>query len=160
MHGSDQTRFPVNGPEFDTNLGSVRTSSGWIRARVAGATDELPRRACTGCSNLPPHLALGGCGSRSNLLSPEGDAGPGSGAPEGFVQCGDQVCDIASGNMCYRCDKLSAPICHTMDLPTSCANPAFVLCDGDNDCEAGESCIEDCEISGPCAVPSHVCRAD
>lgn len=101
-----------------------------------------------------------GCGSRSSLLElgADPDAGPSSGLTDGFVQCGTKLCDIASGNMCYVCDKTSPPICHTMDLPTSCPAPVFLLCDGHDDCQSGESCVEDCEVSGPCAVPSHFCR--
>lgn len=113
-----------------------------------------------GCAVFVLSLFLAACGSRSNLLEPgtDSDAGASTGVTDGFVKCGNQLCDVASGNMCYVCEKSSPPICHTMDLPTSCANPVFLLCDGHDDCPAGESCIAACETSGPCSVPSHVCR--
>jgi hypothetical protein len=105
-------------------------------------------------------LASTGCGSRSSLLErgTDPDAGPSVGLTDGFVKCGETPCDIASGNMCYVCDELSQPSCHTMDLPASCPDPSFVLCDGHDDCQAGESCVETCVTTGPCSVPSRLCR--
>jgi hypothetical protein len=84
------------------------------------------------------------------------DAGAAASDP-GFVQCGAERCDVASGNQCYLCDKAGDYTCHTLDLPADCSSPVWFWCDEDEDCAAGEVCVEACDADGPCSVPGRRC---
>lgn len=84
------------------------------------------------------------------------DAGSDASAPAaGFVRCGEQLCDVASGNQCYACSKTDFH-CHTRDLPTECEPIAWFDCDGREDC-AGAACEELCRTPGGCSMPSTAC---
>jgi hypothetical protein len=107
--------------------------------------------------------ALAGCAkSLGDMRSDEsGDSGTEDGrrdasaAAPGFVQCGEQLCDVAGGNQCYACTKTEFH-CQTRDLPRLCEPAASFDCDGPEDC-AGAPCVEHCAQPGVCSLPGRVC---
>jgi len=80
--------------------------------------------ACGGKSDLP------GDGREPPRVDPTG---------EGFVQCDQKLCDVASGSWCYACPGLVF-YCHSLDLAPQCSPVLRIECDSDGDCREGQRC--------------------